>query len=657
MRLKKSAVEIEGEPLGLTRFKRSLSKALQGKLDIGDEKLNHEVFEKRLNETIASAMRPPPKLSLSEWADEYAYLSVENASEPGKFYSMPYQRGIMDAISNSKAEQVVFMKSARVGATKIMDHMVGYYIHQDPSPIFMVQPTINDAKDYSVEEIAPMLRDTPVLKPLTISEKEKGSGVTQLRRKFTNGASVRFAGANSPAGFRRITVRVVGLDEIDGYPVQGAGNEGDPIALAMKRTETFHNRRIFMASTPTVKDASRIERYFELSDKRYYFVPCPHCDHEHVLKWKNLQWPEGEPAKAYFVCPNCGGIIEEKYKAGMIEKGRWKPTAESEIIGFHIWAGYSLFPNAAWGEIAKEHVEVKRSRDIQRRQVFTNTVLGEVWEDKGERVEAKGLLARREKYTKAPAGVCVVTAGVDIQNNRIEAEIVGWGAGNESWGLGKYVLPGDTLMDYVWQDLDNLLLLPVEHELGFKLPVAACCIDSGFAMTKVQAFCDMRGHRNVWAIRGLAGNAPLWPDKYSKRNKGNSVYFQIGTWEGKERIRQALLTEGYGDNYCHFNYNGYNDEHFDQLTAEEVRTVYKKGQPVREWHLKKGVYRNESLDCRNYALAGLEGLVKSGGLNLLREFDKISRGERPTYSINEILDDTTKPVRRKKKPRVVRSRV
>ncbi len=656
MRLKKSATEVNNEPLGLTRFKQSFSLALTGKAVKSDKKFTHKAFISRLKDVISSSMRPPPKLSLSEWADTYAVLSVENASEPGKFYSIAYQRGIMDAISDSKSKKIVFMKSARVGATKIMDHAIGYYIHQDPSPIFSVQPTIDDAKDYSVEEIAPMLRDTSVLNELTISEKEKGSGVTQKRRKFTNGASVRFTGANSPAGFRRITVRVVLLDEVDGYPASGAGNEGDPIALAIKRTETFHNRRIFIASTPTVKGVSRIEREFELSDKRFYFVPCPHCGEYQRLKFENMKWPEGEPGKAYFMCEHNGCVIEEEHKTEMIEKGEWRATAESDTIGFHIWAAYSLFPNAAWGEIAKEHVDIKHAKDFQKRQVFTNTVLGETWEDRGERVNPKGLITRREKYTKAPAGVCVVTAGVDIQNNRIEVEIVGWGMGNESWGLGKYVLPGDTLMDDVWNRLDELINTPVEHELGFSLPIAVCCIDSGFAMTKVQAFCDVRGHRNVWAIKGMAGNEPLWPKKASKRNKGNSLYFQIGTWEGKERIYQGLRVESYGDNYCHFNYNGYDEEHFSQLTAEEVRTVYKKGQPVREWHLKQGVQRNESLDCRVYALAGLEALKLSAGLNLLREFEKISQGKPPTYHITG--EGITPPaIRKRKKSRVVRSRI
>ena len=304
------------------------------------------------------ALSPPPVLTLSEWAAQHARLPAGTNAMPGRFQAFAYQRGWLDAITDPAVRQVSIMKSARVGYTRCLDHAVGYYVHQDPSPILMVLPRIEDCEDFSRSEILPMLTDTPVLAALTGDIKTRDANQRILKRMFRNGASIAFVGANSPAGFRRISARVVLLDEVDGFPFE-AGFEGDQILLAQKRSETFWNRRCILGSTPTLKYQSRIEKAFLDSDQRHFHVPCPSCGQFQVLKWENLRWdkaPDGThlPHTAHFVCERHGCIIEEHHKPAMIAAGRW--VAEKQFTGhagFHLWTAYSLFPNASWQNISR----------------------------------------------------------------------------------------------------------------------------------------------------------------------------------------------------------------------------------------------------------------------------------------------------------------
>lgn len=572
-------------------------------------------------------LRPPPRLSLSEWAARDFYLSPENSSEPGRFNAMPFQVGIMDAITDPMTEQVTVMKSARVGYTTILNAAVGYHIAQDAAPCMVVQPTVDDAEEYSKDSIAPMMRDVPSIMALASQQGSK-DGKNNIRHKmFAGGASLRLVGANSPRGFRRVTIRIVAFDEVDGYPTKGAGIEGDQIKLGIKRTETFWNRKIIIGSTPTVKGVSRIWAEFEKSDKRYFNVPCPHCDEPQVLKWANLKWPEGQPEAAYFVCQANGCVIEETDKAWMIEEAQrrhaagqvrygWVATEPFRgHAGFHIWAAYSLFPNAAWGKLAAEFLEAKKNPT--ELQVFINTVLGEVWEDRGERVDDTALMARREAYTAAPAGVVVVTAGVDVQGDRIEVEFVGWGLDEESWGLGKWVLHGDPTGPDIWAALDALLKDGVQREDGKHMKVYAAGVDAGYLTNKVAQFCRPKWDRHVWAMKGMPGpKKPVIAQRPGKLKVERVSFFPVGSDAGKDAIYGYLRVPRPGPGYCHFN-TTYDKNHFDQLTAEEAVVKYSKGLPGRIWQLRPGKRRNEALDIRVYAYAALEGL-KLMGLSLRR---------------------------------------
>jgi len=584
-------------------------------------------------------IQPPPKLTLSQWAAEHARLSGETSAQTGRFHAFPYQNGIMDAITDPSVEMVTVQKSARVGYTKIMDHAAGFFIHQDPAPVLVVQPRVEDAEDYSVTEIEPMLRDTPVLKEIVGDLKKKDSKQKINKRMFRNGASMAFVGANSPGGFRRITARVVMFDEVDGYPVMGAGKEGDQIKLGIKRTESFWNRKIIMGSTPTVKGESRIEKSYANSDQRKYFVPCPHCGEYQVLEWGGpdtpygMKWDKDEngvgiPESVFYACKATGCVIHEVDKDEMVERGEWRPTKPfTGHAGFHIWAGYSLFVNAAWHKLVAEWLEVKD--DPLMRQTFVNLVLGETYEDRGDRaLQEDKLAARCEVWgAEVPDGVAVVTVGVDTQGDRFECEVVGWGTNEESWSIDFHVISGDMETPDIWNELDAYLKRIWYRADGRGFEVMAVCHDSGgHHAQKVYDFAKARIGRRVWAIKGESAvggkRSPVWPTKTpSKRNKSAFRPVIIGVNAAKDSVRSRLHLVEKGPGYMHFPTDR-DINYFAQLTSERSVRKTSGGQHYRMWELPPG-RANEALDCRVYAYAALCGLLHLG-LKLNKRADEVN---------------------------------
>ena len=576
-------------------------------------------LREKLREARATALKPPPALSLSQWADRHAYLSPETSADAGKFTAFAYQNGIMDAVTDPSVRRITVKKSARVGYTKILDHIIGYYVAHDPSPILVVQPRVEDAEDYSRTEIAPMLRDTPVLAEIAGVEKAKESSQRILKRTLRNGASISLVGANSPGGFRRITARIILFDEVDGYPSQGAGDEGDQIALGIKRSESFWNRKIVLGSTPTVEGISRIEKSFGESDQRHYRVPCPHCGHRQTLKWENLRWDRSEdgahlPTTAYFRCEAKGCRIEEHDKPAMIAAGEW--VAEKPFdghAGFHIWAAYSLFPNAAWGNLAEEWLRVHK--DPIQKKAFVNLVLGLAHQDAVEVADPDRLKSRCEPYNyeTLPDRARLVTIGADTQDDRIEVTFVAWGFDGEAWICRHEVLPGDTSQPTVWNQFDRLIAEPLGTDDGRTLMVQAGCIDSGGHRSEmVYAFCRARKRRRLYAIRGQANTDPakpamIWPKTPSRtKNSGDKVY-TIGVDTAKDDLSSRLAIEPASDGptarAIHFPAVGLSADYFEQLTAEHAVTSYVHNRPRRRWVPKAIGARNEAWDCLVYALA------------------------------------------------------
>lgn len=571
-----------------------------------------------------NAFRPPPRQTLTQWADTNAYLSAESTAEPGRWRTLPYQKGIMDAFTCPRTEQVSVMKSARVGWSKIINNVVGYHMHNDACPIMVVQPTIEDAKGYSKEEIAPMLRDTPALRGLVQEARAKDSDNSILHKKFPGGV-LSVVGANSPRGFRRVSRRIVLFDEVDGYP-SSAGAEGDQIKLGIKRTEYYWNRKIGAGSTPTTAGISRIERLFLQSDQRRYFVPCPHCGEKQFLKWGGkehkfgIKWPDGEPEKAYYVCEHNGCIIEHTEKRWMVERGEWiatNPAGAAGHAGFHIWAAYSYSPNATWGHLAKEFLECKN--DPEQLKTFVNTTLGEVWEEEySAKIGAEGLAARAEPYDllTVPEGGLVLTAAVDVQDNRLEFLVKAWGRDEENWVINYGKIFGDPAQQDVWDQLDSVLLMQYRHATGPALRVFAAMIDTGGHYTH-ETYAYVRKWRKskrpfVLAIKGasragkVALGKPTWQDV---NHKGQTIKKGVALWPlGVDTIKSTVygrlkLSEPSGAGVYHWPI-GLPQEYFDQLTAEKCITKYRNGYPVKVW-VKRSGDRNESFDMEVYAYAAL----------------------------------------------------
>lgn len=592
----------------------------QEELDLAFEREVEErlaVMRAAAEGAISAALKvwtPPPKLTVSEWADAERMLSPEASAEPGQWATdrVPYAREIMDSFNDPSTDTTVVMASSQVAKTEILLNVAGYVMRHDPGPMLAMQPTKEMAKTFSNDRLAPMLRDTPALNKLMGQAKSRDSKDTIWGKAFPGG-TITMVGANAPAALASRPIRVILADEIDRYPIS-AGKEGDPLNLAIKRTTTFWNRKKFIVSTPTIKGHSRIETKFKEGDQRYWHVKCPSCEHEQIMRWANVKWWDGDYTTARYLCESeeCGELWDEDQRSRAIAHGKWVATAP-----FNGTRSYSLnqlvSPWSTLSYCVKEFLEAKRG-GIELLKTWTNTVLGETWELQGERVDDNELLERRVDYGDVcPAPVIVVTAGVDVQQDRIEVERVGWSANDQSFGLGKTVLWGDPTGPEVWKDLDALLLEKIPREDGAPLTVKATCVDSQYLTQHVASWCRDRWGRRVWAIRGVAGEGkPIWPLKPGKRSKTRLPFFNVGVDSVKEVVYARLrVLEPSHPGYCWFNMS-YNADHFDQLTSEEIRTRPRKGIPVREWHLRPGKSRNEALDIRGYALAALEGLRMMG---------------------------------------------
>ncbi len=552
-------------------------------------------------ESSLAVLRPPPDLKVSEWADTERKLSPEASAEPGQWSTSraEYQRGIMDAFADPAIETVVVMSSAQVGKTEILNNLVGFHVGQDPAPMLVVQPTLDMAQTWSKDRLAPMLRDTPALSNLVSDPRSRDSGNTTLHKIFPGG-HITACGANSPSSLASRPVRVVLCDEVDRYPIS-AGAEGDPVSLARKRAATFWNRRIGLFSTPTLKGNSRIETAFEESDKRFYFVPCQHCGHEQTLKWAQVRWDEGRPETAAYMCDDCGVLWTDAERVRAIKNGNWQATAESKrVAGFHLSGLYS--PWTPLESAVLDFLEAKKQPATLR--VFVNTYLGETWEDQGERVDDYAVAERREDFgEQLPREILVLTAGVDVQDDRLEIEIVGWGKDEESWSLDYKTIYGDPSSPAVWQDLDSAFAQEFEREDGKILHVRAACIDSGGHHTNsVYAYVRPREGKRIFAIKGVGGEGKPLVGKPGRNNIGKIRLFPVGVDTAKDLLYSRLKISEPGPGYLHFPLKR-SDEYFRQLTAEKIVVRYHKGFARREWVKMRP--RNEALDVRVYAMAAL----------------------------------------------------
>jgi len=513
----------------------------------------------------------------------------------------------MDACTDPAIERVTVMSSAQVGKTELELNVIGRYVHLDPCPILVVLPKQDTAEDWSKDRLAPMFRDTPVLKGRLRPAKTRDSDNKILHKKFPGG-HITLVGANSPANLATRPIKVVIFDEVDKFP-RSAGKEGDVLKLAEKRTQTYDDRMIISVCTPSTKGESRIEIEFEKSDKRYYYVPCVHCGEHQVLKWKNVKWerdPDGthHPETAFYVCEHCGVVLNDRDINDMVQAGEWRAKAPFRgIAGFHVWELYS-----PWGTLEKIVTAfLEAEKDPEALKVFVNTVLGELWEERGESADEHELMKRVEEYTLVPAGAAVLTAGVDVQDNRLEVGVIGHGMFFERWWIDYKVIYGDPAKPAVWNDLDLYLAKTFDSETGEKLKIACACIDSGYKAQEVYHFCSRKGARRIYAVKGIDTPDPSRPiiSKPSRVKRYHIDLFSIGVDTAKRYIMARLKISEFGTGYIHFPKADWcNEEFFQQLTAEELISQRRAGSIVKVWKKKRA--RNEALDVFVYNLAAYE---------------------------------------------------
>ncbi len=568
---------------------------------------------------LLKKFKPPLELTLSEWADRYRMLSPEDSAEPGRWRTdrAPYQRGIMDAISDTKTEEVVVMASAQVGKTAIELNALGYFIHQDPSPMMIIMPTIEMSETFSKKRVTPMLRDTPVLSDKVKAANKKGSDNT-VREKSFPGGYMAFVGANSPSSLASRPIRIVLGDEIDRFP-DSAGEEGDPLSLVDKRTTTFRNRKLIRVSTPTIAGRSRIEALWNISSMERWNVPCPSCGELQPYEWGRINFdPVG------MSCIICGALHTEKeWKAGSL-KGKWIAGVENgKRRGFHLNELASPWKN--WDEIISDFREKKTDKETLK--VWVNTSLGEPWvEDEGKELDWEMLLERKEEYEgEVPEGVLILTCGVDVQDNRLEAEVVGWGLGKESWGIHYRVFQGDPGDFKVWEELERFLGGTYKYADGTPIAITATCVDTGGHHTQaVYDFVSDKEYKRIFAIKGQGGEGvPVLNGVRPTKDKKTHLW-SLGVNSLKDILFSRLSLNDRGPGYCHFpkeNIKGYGEQYFKGITAEKKVIGMSKGKGVVKW--VKTRERNEPVDLRNYATAALE--IANPDLEKLSKADRNTR--------------------------------
>ncbi len=588
------------------------------------------VSAKKLTNEVCRAFKPPPDISLSEWSEEYRRLSPESSASPGRFRlsKTPYMREIMDMIGQPGIKSVSLMTSAQIGKSTLIENVIGYFIHLDPCPILHISPTLDSMKMFSKERLAPMVRDTPALRGLVRDARTRDSGNTIASKKFPGG-HIAMVGSNSPAGLASRPVRILLADEVDRFE-RSAGTEGDPLKLGIKRTTTYWNRVKVFVSTPGDKydpkeqTGSRIEKEFLDGDQRYYHAECPHCKEKQVLKWAQVHWEDENALTAIYTCEHNGCIWDDLDRHEAIRNGEWVATQPfNGKVSYHLSQMYSMFA------LLSDGVDdfLTSRKDPMLLKTWINTFLGESWEDKGARLEWSNLKDQREEYNcsdNIPENITVVTCAVDVQSSpaRLEVEMIGWGDSERSWSLGYHYIHGDLSTDEPWEELDALLDTTFIHPLFGEIPIRVTTVDSGGHFTqRVYEFCHHRSR--TLAIKGMPGKGRPFVGRPLKNTIGDARVYPLGVDTIKETVVSRLrVTDPYAPGYCHFPEH-YPDDYFKMLTAEELKTKFKRGFKVTEW--VKIRLRNEAFDLRVYNTAALAMLsidLKSERRRLLRMAEK-----------------------------------
>lgn len=556
-------------------------------------------FEKLLQAT--EFLAPPKKLSISEWADTYRILPPTSSAEPGKWYSRraTYQKEVLDVVSDDITRVVVLEWASQTGKTEILLNVLGYYMHYQPSPILLLLPTEETATNFSKYRVQPMIDYTPVLRSLF---KEGNDPNNTVKMKVFPGGYLSIASAGSAAELASKPVRVLLLDEVDRFPIDTQG-EGDPVALAMRRTQNFWNSKIVVVSTPTIDTMSRVHSLFHETDQRKFFVPCPVCGEFQVLEWKNVHWENQDPDTAYYECAFCHAHWDDPALKKAVRHGEWRPTVKPRKkgwIGYNLWAIYS--PWISMSSLVADFLEARKKPE--KLKVFVNTVLAEVWREDDtlpeyDRSIVDTLMRMREQYrAEVPAPVVYITCGVDVQSDRLEAVVLGRTQDEEIFVVDHTTIWGAPTVSETWNTLYSQVIdRDYITEDGYTIRLQATLVDSGAFTQDVYSFCQAHRGERVFAAKGLAGAYPVIA-KIS-RTKYNVPIIHVGVDTAKDIIYTRLNATD--KQFFHFPAH-LRREFFEQLTAEKPYNRFSRGMLVRGW--KKIRERNEALDATVYALAG-----------------------------------------------------
>lgn len=573
---------------------------------------------------ILSGMKPPEDLTVSQWADKNRRLTSESSAEVGKWRTSrtPYMFDILDSFTDPLIEHIVVVAASQVGKSETINNMVGYCIDQDPGPILLIQPTIDDVKRYSEMRIAPMIRETRCLKRKVADPKSRDAANTKRQKSFPSGVLV-MTGSNVAHDLSSMPIRYVFGDERDRWATS-AGSEGDPWELAVARTRTFYNKKMVEVSTPTVKGASAIENSYNLGTMERWKTQCPHCGEYVELTFDNIRFEydaaeNGDKkifhiSEIFYVCPECGGISDEHTMKS--QPAKWVatvPEARKHHKTRSFWLTAWVSPWATWESIILQFLQA--GTDSAKLQVVYNTQFGELWEERGDIASEDDVMARREVYeAEVPDGVLLLTCGVDTQDDRLEYEVVGHRRYGETWGIKKGVILGRPDTEEVWERLDEVLSHKYKFKSGVSLQISLTFIDEGGHFTQeVRQHCLARQYDHVFAIKGanrpdIPYTAPPKKQKIVVNGKviGQVWVYEIGVNAGKQKIVDNLRVQSPGANYCHFPLrDDYGKQFFKQLMSEHLAYVPKLKHPW-QWQKIPGHERNEAFDIRNYNLAACE---------------------------------------------------
>lgn len=576
---------------------------------------------------ILKAMKPPDNITVSQWADKNRRLTTETSAEAGRWRTSrtPYMTEVMDCFTDPRIEHIVVVAPSQVGKSEVENNIIGYIIDQNPGPILFIQPTVEDAKRYSEMRLAPMIRDTKCLRKKVADPKTRDGGNTKRQKSFPGGFLV-MAGSNVSHDLSSMPMRYVIGDERDRWAAS-AGTEGDPWELAKARTRTFYNRKLIEVSTPTVKGCSAIEDAFNLGTMERWVTQCRHCGEYSEIQIDQIRFPHktivnGESKKfeieeIYYICPRCGGISDENEVKR--QHSKWEaeaPEAKKLHKTRSFWLTAWLSPWVTWKEIILDFLQA--GNDPEKLQVCYNTMLGKLWEARGDMESEESVMARREEYkAELPDGVMVLTCGVDTQDDRLEYEVVGYGHFGESWGIKKGVIMGRPDSDDVWRQLDDVIEHKYKFLGGHSVKISLTFMDEGGHFTQeVRQRCRERQMMNVFAIKGAAGVRDIPYTSAPKKQKivlggrfiGTVWVYEIGVDAGKQKIVNNLRVQTPGPNYCHFpKRDDYGTDYFKSLMSEHLVYNKKLKNPLH-WEKIPGHERNEAFDCRNYANAAFKAL-------------------------------------------------